>query len=143
MELHLAMERNKVPDVHALDSFAAKRALPLEFPRDFTLARGSGFEPAKLLGDAAGVEIYRDENLAELFKAYPTFERLAEHRNFGVSFRCGRRLSVVATALGLSVILVGDCEATAYDPADDVPWLLGELQSQFDGVIPLIRQAKE
>ncbi|MDP2378289.1 MAG: hypothetical protein Q8M36_32110, partial [Reyranella sp.] len=69
-------------------------------------------------GCKTGVEIYFDDNLAELAEMYPELAAAVDGRDKVVNFTWGGNFAEGGTALGLAAALATLGDAIIYDPQD-------------------------
>ncbi len=97
----------------ALDALGFDATVPYDFEGT------SGFWPVELAGCKTGVEVYFDDNLAELTEIYPELAAAVDGRDKIVSFNWGANYAEGGTAFALAAALAMLGDAIIYDPQEE------------------------
>jgi hypothetical protein len=107
IEMHMFLEKSRVPGRARLQKAVESLALPLEIDPTLDLMKDRGFSPCKIKGISSGCEIF-SESPQEIVAAYPELKKSIGGRDWCISFRWGGDMKECACAMAMSG---GDREA--------------------------------
>jgi len=132
LEMHVFLEKRRVPDRASWQAAVDSLALPFQLDSDLDPIHDTGFSPSKINGLDSGFEIY-SESAAGLLQDHAELAKAVGSRDWCISFRWGGDMNECACVLAASAALVKLCDALAYYPDDNLTYdlkrLIAETQS--------------
>jgi hypothetical protein len=130
MEMHVFMEKGKVPGRESWQAAIDSLALPLTLSSALDPFHDSGFSPSVIRGIDSGFEIYSEPSEGPL-QEYAELTEVVGNRDWCISFRWSGDLNECACVMAASAALVKACVAVAYYPDDDLVYDLDRLLEDF------------
>jgi hypothetical protein len=130
LEMHVFLEKRRVPDRAAWQAAVDSLALPVRLSPDLDPIHDKGFSPSEIKGLKSGFEICSQppdahmQNQAELAK-------VVGNRDWCISFRWGGDMNDCACVLAASAGLVRFCDAVAYYADHNLTYDLNRLLEDF------------
>jgi hypothetical protein len=130
LEMHVFLEKRKVPNRASGQAAVDSLALPLRLFSGLDPIHDTGFSPSEIKGLKSGFEIYSEPTRAHL-QDQADLRKVVGNRDWCISFRWGGDLNECACVLAASAGLVRLCDAVAYYPDDDLTYDLNRLLEDF------------
>jgi len=130
LEMHVFLEKRRVPDRGSWQAAVDSLALPLRLSPDLDPIHDTGFSPSEIKGLKSGFEIYSEPADAYL-QDQAELAKVVGNRDWCISFRWGGDMNECACVLAASAGLVRLCDAVAYYADDNLTYDLNRLLEDF------------
>lgn len=118
MDIHVCWRGTFAPTRGALAEALKKVGFEATVLHDFL--EEEGYWPIDIEGVKTGVEVYPNEDLADLRDIYPTYAEAAGSRDRGVTFTFHSDPMEGAVAVALAAAITQLCDAVIYEPSEGV-----------------------
>ena len=130
LEMHVFLEKQRVPNRASSQAAVDSLALPLQLFPDLDPIHDTGFSPSEIRGLKSGFEIYSEPANAYL-QDQADLRKIVGNRDWCIAFRWGGDMNECARVLAASAGLVRLCDAVAYYPDDNLVYDLNRLLDDF------------
>ncbi|MCV9940054.1 hypothetical protein OIU35_27180 [Boseaceae bacterium BT-24-1] len=139
MELLVGLPTGATADGAGLAAQANSLGFELSFSGAFSLDSADGFQPGKLAGLEAGVEIDIVER-AEVEEMSDLFGEQADKLEKVIAFYWGGSFAEGAFAYALAAALIAACNGICFDPQEDELLSLEQVRQGAEGLLDAARK---